>query len=284
MFSAPRNLLVLAAALVVSMLLFVPESATAGCKNAGGSVGARKYSSQVNGQAVSICSAAIAVTPARTAVVIKKVQVAAPAKPIARVSPAQLARLKQLGFTETAKPKVVKLAKPKVKTLKKVIKKSGTTTSTNGVIDFTPATPGIRVSPSHNLTLGQSATFSSTVGVHHRSGLLNRVPTEVRFTPVGYRWDMDDGADFTAAAAQHSFGSSGEYAVTLSVRFAIAYRVRGGVSWIADPDQIEMTSQKQITVSDADQSASTEPAAEANNRVLLVGETCLAKPGTFGCG
>lgn len=284
MFSAPRNLLVLAAALAVSMLLFVPESATAGCKNAGGSVGSRKYSSQVNGQAISICSAAVAVKPARTALVIKKVQVTAPTKSTAHVSPAQLAKLKQLGFTETAKPKVAKVAKPKLKTLKKVIKKIGTATSTNAAIDFTPAAPSIRVSPSHNLTLGQSASFSSTAGVHYRRGLLNRVPTEVRFTPVSHRWDMGDGADFTASALQHSFGSSGEYAVTLSVRFAIAYRVRGGASWIADPDQIEMTSQTLIALTDVDQSKSTEPAAEVNNRVLLVGQTCLAKPASFGCG
>lgn len=288
MFSAPRQQLILATALVVSLLAVAPEQAQASCKNAGPSIGSHKYGSQVSGQSVTVCSAAIKVTPARVAEVKKKPAPVAKPAPKQQVSASYKKLLKQLGFAGAPKSAVKKIAKPapkaKVSASKKVIKVAGSSTATSGAINFTPAGVSARVYPGSTISVGTQANFVSTPVVHYRSGMLQSVPTEVRFTPISVDWSFDDGQQASGSAVGRSFDAVGNYSVTVSVIYAVAYRVRGTTTWIKDPDRIEMSDQLQLeVVAGGEYSESFEAVAEQPTRVLLVGSTCLAKPSSFGC-
>jgi hypothetical protein len=288
MFNAPRQQLILATALVVSLLAVAPEQAQAACKNSGPSINAHKYGSQVSGQAVTICSTAVKVTPARVAVVKQKPSVVAKPAPKPQVSASYKKLLKQLGFAGVpkSKPKVVakSVAKPKATASKKVIRVAGSSAAKGAAANFSPAGVSARVYPSSTIEVGTQANFVSTPVVHYRAGTLQSVPTEVRFTPIAVNWSFDDGQQASGTGVGRSFSAAGSYAVTVSVMYAVAYRVRGSAAWIQEPDQIEMTNQLLLDVVDAGEySESAELAPEQSARVLLVGSTCLAKPTAFGC-
>lgn len=288
MFNAPRQQLILATALVFALLAVAPEPAQAACKNSGPSIGSHKYGSQVSGQSVTVCSAAVKVTPARVAVVQKKPAPVAKPAPKQQLSASYKKLLKQLGFAGSPKPAVKKVAKPapkpKAVAAKKVQKVAGSSSTASGAINFTPAGVSARVYPGSTITVGTQANFVSTPVVHYRSGMLQAVPTEVRFTPIAVNWNFDDGQQASGSGIERSFDSAGNYAVTVSVIYAVAYRVRGSSTWIKEPDQIEMSNQLQLeVVAEGENTESLEPSAEQGARVLLVGSTCLARPGSFGC-
>jgi hypothetical protein len=284
MFNAPRQQLILATALVLSLLAVVPEQAQAACKNSGPSINTHKYGSQVSGQSVTICSTAVKVTPARVAVVKKKPAVVA--KPSTKTKSIPVFRRTQQVSPPKTLLKTVKkpVAKPKVISSRKVIKVAGSNTTSGATANFTPAGVSASVYPGNTIEVGTQANFVSTPVVHYRAGTLQSVPTEVRFTPIAVNWSFDDGLHASGTGVGRSFSAAGTYEVTVSVIYAVAYRVRGGAAWIQEPDQIEMTNQLQLDVVDAGEySESAELAPEQSARVLLVGSTCVAKPAAFGC-
>jgi hypothetical protein len=288
MFNAPRQQLILATALVVSLLAVAPDQAQAACKNSGPSINAHKYGSQVMGQSVTICSIAVKVTPARVAVVKQKPVLVAKPAPKPQVSASYKKLLKQLGFARVTKPKAKVFAKsvsnPKATVSKKVIRVAGSNSTNGAAANFTPAGASARVYPSNTIEVGTQANFVSTPVVHYRAGTLQLVPTEVRFTPIAVNWTFDDGQKASGTGVGRSFSDTGTHSVTVSVIYAVAYRVRGSAAWIQEPDQIEMTNQLQLDVIDAGEYfESAELAPEQSARVLLVGSTCLAKPAAFGC-
>jgi hypothetical protein len=288
MFNAPRQQLILATALVVSLLAVAPEPAQAACKNSGPSINAHKYGSEVTGQSVTICSTAVKVTPARVAVVKQKPATVAKPAPRPQVSASYKKLLKQLGFAGAPKPKLKVIAKPvakpKATVSKKVIRVAGSTTTNGAAANFTPAGVTARVYPGNTIEVGTQANFVSTPMMHYRAGILQSVPTEVRFTPIAVNWSFDDGQKASGAGVGRSFSDTGTHSVTVSVIYAVAYRVRGSAAWIQEPDQIEMTNQLQLDVVDAGEySENPELAPEQSAKVLLVGSTCLAKPTAFGC-
>lgn len=280
-----RALSSLGLALMFSLLTFTPESSFAACKNSGGMTGNHKLGSQVNGSSVTICASAITVTPARKAVVVKPVK-AAPkpiAKPVVvkkavfRRQPIMAQRQPAIKAVSkfVAKPKPVNKIKSKTKTA------SGSKNVTSASAKFTPSGVTGMVYPSNQLGVGQVASFVSSAVVHYRSGTLLAQPTEVRFTPVAIDWDFGAGVLGTGHSLNFAYDRQGTFAVQVKVKYAVSYRFKGSSQWIAEPDQIEVSDDLFVEVSAL--AVEQEPAPEAQRRVLLVGESCLERPGTFGC-
>lgn len=280
-------------AIMLSLLAVAPAPSFAGCKNSGGSSGSSKFGSQVDGGSVTICASAVAVTPARSAVVkmpvgaINKTKTVAKADPVVKAAPA----FHRISTPKTASNKVAKpVVKPVVKiTLKKkiaskVISKPSSANKSSAVASFTPAGVTGNVYPSNELSLGQQASFASSAVQHYRSGTLLGVPTEVRFTPTSVFWDFGDGSAGVGSYAPHAFTSTGAHQVTVRVVYSVSYRVKGSLAWIAEPDSITVADDLLVEVSAAASSPiDASPNSASNSKVLLVGQDCLANPGSFGC-
>lgn len=272
---------------MLSLLTFAPLPGVAACKNSGGAVGSKNFGSQVSAGSVKICASAVAVSPARTAVVKTPQKVVA--KPAAKPNVSKKAVFrKQPNFVALAKP-VVKApvmskakTKPKVKTKVKVITKPGSKSSTAASAKFTPAAVTGRVYPSSYLSLGQMATFASSATEHYRSGTLLSEPTEVRFTPISTDWDFGDGITGTGGSLNFAYDQEGTYEVQVRITYQVAYRPKGSKSWIIEPDPIQVADELFVEVSGEAEFDSDEP-NQAPKRVLLVGESCFARPGSFGC-
>ena len=244
----------------------------------------------MSGSSVTICAAAVAITPARATVVkvvAKKVVTVKTVKAVAKPAPKVWAAIsKKPAF---GKVPAALAARPKIKTVikvakkSKVIKKPGSANLTNGSANFEPAAINGAVYPSSQISVSQAATFSAPAYVHYRSGTLLSLPTEVRFTPISVSWDFGDGSNGTGASLGYAFDSVGSYPVTVRVVYAVAYRVKGSSAWIAEPDTIAMVDDLLVTVSAESAITNAEAAIKSPSRVLLVGESCLARPGTFGC-
>lgn len=287
--------------LMISLLVFAPEPSFAACRNSGGSSGINSFGSQVNGSSVTICASALAVVPARTSVVKSKVVVKskpAPA-PAPAKSPAVFRRTqaplkpKVVSIVSKPKPTVFQapVVKPKVPTTtnidKSVITAPGSTSKSSGTVDFSPAAVSATVYPSDQLAVGQTASFSSSALQHFKSGTLLNLPTEVRFTPISVDWDFNDQDTSTAgngAYVNHVFSSAGLFQVQVVATYAVSYRLRGNLAWIAEPETISMLDELLIYVSgDGAEQADAPTDTAPERRVRLVSGDCLKRPGSFGC-
>jgi hypothetical protein len=269
-------------ALMFSLLTFVPEPSFAACKNSGGTVGNHKLGSQVNGSSVTICAKAVSVTPARTAVVVKPIaKPQVPKKAIFRKqAPVSLSqKVSKPVFKPASKP--VAKSKPASKTKSKSKSTGGAKNVTSASANFTPAGVTGMVYPSNQLGVGQIASFVSSAVVHYRSGYLLAQPTEVRFTPVSIDWHFGEGVSGSGNALNYAFDREGTFAVKVIVSYSVSYRLKGSQAWIAEPDQIQVSDDLFVEVSEL---GNPDPfVEETKRRVLLVGDSCLERPGTFGC-
>jgi hypothetical protein len=269
-------------AVMLGLLAFAPQPTYAACKNSGGSSGANKVGSQVNGSSVTICASAVTISPARSVKVNAVVTSSKPApKPAVKTPSKSLP-----AFHKIAVPAIA--AKPKAtvskKTVAKVVSKPSTKNATTAAADFTPAAIFARVHPSDQLAVGQRASFDSTAVQHFRTGTLLKLPTEVRFTLLSVTWNFGSGQSLTGAYVGHAFNSAGSHTVQVQVVYAVSYRIRGGSTWIAEPDTITLAEELSVEVS-ANPMVENQPIAKppSARRVLLVGQDCLVNPGTFGC-
>lgn len=272
-------------ALMLSLLSFTPTPTWASCKNSGGSVGGHRVGSQVSGGSVTVCAAAVAVTPARTAIVktLSKPQAKPAAKPVVKLAPAKkvVFRRTQLVPRPAPKTSTTVVVKAKAKSKTKVLTKPGSKNVTAASINFVPASVVASVYPSNQLGVGQLATFATSAAVHYRSGKLMSLPTEVRFTPVLVAWDIG-GTDANGSSASFAFDAAGTHSVSVKVTYEVAYRVRGSANWILEPDTIAVTDDLFVEVTDSADYEETD-SNPAPRRVLLVGEDCKARPEAFGC-
>ncbi|MCU1409240.1 MAG: hypothetical protein JWM23_1320 [Microbacteriaceae bacterium] len=109
------------------------------------------------------------------------------------------------------------------------------------LVSFTPATSASAMEPFGWTVVGLPTNFFASASVHTRSGLLLGFPAEVRFTPVGYRWDYGDGSarnstsggetwatlglpEFSETATSHSFRDRATRVITLTVSYGAEYR------------------------------------------------------------
>ena len=236
---------------------------------------------------VTICASAVSVTPARTATVPAKPKVIAKPKTITPIVSRLVSPVYRKPVVQQTKP----VAKPAKKiTLKPIVKATpkpviktipGTTSASASSAIFTPAGVIASVFPSSELSIGQTANFSSNPFVHFRAGTVLNLPTEVRFTPVSTSWILDGEVIGVGNSANYSFAEIGSHQVRVEVVYAVAYRVRGSALWISEPDSITVLDDLALNVStEADSSPYPEPLP---GRALLVGSDCFAKPGSFGC-
>ena len=274
-------------ALMLSLLTFSPDPSFAACKNFGAISGKHKLGSQVNGSSVTICAKAVIVIPARTAVIKKPVKLAQ--KPVPKTTEAKKAVFRRQQIVPLRQPvsKPIAKAKSSVKP-KKVIKlKSKTTkiaaskTVSKASVKFAPAGVTAMVYPSAQLGVGQSAKFVSSALVHYKSGTLLGKATEVRFTPASTDWNFGSGVSGSGNSLTYSYDRQGNFKVQLKVKYSVSYRIRGAKKWIAEPDRIIVSDELFIKVLGAE--VDEELATESKPRVLLVGESCLERPVSFGC-
>jgi hypothetical protein len=281
--------------LMLSLLVFAPDPSFAACKNSGGSSGGNSVGSQVNGSSVTICASAVAVVPARSTVVTSKVV----AKP--KTAPAVFRRTQNPiqprvpAPVVKAKPPVPKAPAPKpkvpvqTKAVNSLVSTPGSSSTAAAAADFSPIAASANVYPSDQLTIGQTATFSSSALQHFKSGTLLNLPTEVRFTPIAVNWNFpeEDGPDSAGGSGSyvnHVFSSAGLFQVQVRATYAVSYRLKGSLNWIAEPETISMLDELQIYVSGDGVEQTDVPAITSpERRVRLVGSDCLKRPGTFGC-
>ncbi|TFC50185.1 hypothetical protein E3T26_00500 [Cryobacterium sp. TMT1-21] len=112
------------------------------------------------------------------------------------------------------------------------------------LVNFKPAEPTQSMEPDGWSVIGLPANFIAAASVHGRSGLLLDFPAEVRFTPVGYRWNFGDGStldspsggatwadlgqpEFSDTPTSHEFRKSGVHSVSVVVVYSAEYRFAG---------------------------------------------------------
>ena len=116
--------------------------------------------------------------------------------------------------------------------------------SSSDLVNFRPAAPTHQMEPRGWSVVGLPTNFIATAAVHTRSGVLLGFPADVRFSPVGFRWDFGDGrgldsagggaswaalelAEFSDTPTSHTFTESGGRTITLSVVYSAEYRFAG---------------------------------------------------------
>lgn len=110
---------------------------------------------------------------------------------------------------------------------------------------FRPA-PGIqRMEPDGWVVVGLPANIYSLVDTQIVPGELLGRSADVRFTPVGWRWDYGDGTtaaldtkgatwaaqglrEFDATPTSHIYRQAGSYTIRLSIVYRAEYRIAGG--------------------------------------------------------
>lgn len=288
----------LALALMLCMVAASPIPSWASCKNSGGSSGSHRVGSQVAEGSVTICASAVSVTPARKTTVqpravtkpkvVPAVSKLVPvlhrkpvAQPVKNKAPIKTVPIKSAPTKPAPKKPVPKPKAPVKKVLKSV---PGSSNTSAAKAMFTPAGVTASVYPSSELLVGQSASFSSEASVHYRAGAILNLPTEVRFTPETITWILDGDVIGTGSRANYSFNDVGAHLVRVEVVYSVAYRVRGSLAWINEPDSIEVLDDLYLSVSDQAESFESQPAPTTQNpRALLVGSNCLVRPAAFGC-
>ena len=281
--------------LMISLLVFAPEPSFAACRNSGGSSGSNSVGSQVNGSSVTICASALAVVPARSSVVTSKVV----AKP--KSAPAVFRRT-QTPIQPKAPTPVVKAKppapkapapKPKVpvqtKAVSSLITTAGSSSKSSATADFSPAAVSANVYPSDQLAVGQTASFSSSALQHFKAGTVLNLPTEVRFTPISVSWEFQGDTETQVSVGSgsfvdHVFSSAGLFQVQLMATYAVSYRIKGSLTWIAEPETISMVDELLIYVSgDGAEQPDVPVIPVPERKARLVSGDCLKRPGSFGC-
>ncbi|WP_134454944.1 hypothetical protein [Cryobacterium adonitolivorans] len=136
------------------------------------------------------------------------------------------------------------------------------------------------------LVVGIPTNFFATASAHVRSGPLLGDSAEVRFTPVGFRWDYGDGTsrtsvsggaswaalnlpEFSETATSHVFEQTGTLSIGLVVSYLAEYRF-AGAEW-RDVQGLVLVPTSPITAI-ADRAGT-----------VLVAESCSGNPGGPGC-
>jgi len=154
------------------------------------------------------------------------------------------------------------------------------------IASFRPATPGNGMEPGGWAIEGLPVNFVAAASVEVVSGTLLGQPADVRFTPVGFRWNHSDGGavesampgatwatlgqrEFTETPTSHVYAASGEYTVELTVVLRAEYRFAGS-PWRSIAGTLALPGEPQrVLVGEFD-------------TVLTQGD-CIANPSGPGC-
>jgi len=154
------------------------------------------------------------------------------------------------------------------------------------LVSIPAAAPTQGMEPNGWIVVGVPINFFATASAHARSGPLLGAAAEVRFTPVGFRWDYGDGAsrasetggaswaalnlpEFSETSTSHVYAQPGTVSIGLVVSYAAEYRFAGG-DWRAVQGLVLVPTTPITAVADR---ADT----------VLVAESCSSNPGGPGC-
>jgi hypothetical protein len=123
--------------------------------------------------------------------------------------------------------------------------RDGHVVTLSDIARFRPA-PGIqRMEPDGWVVVGLPANIYSIVDAQIVAGELLGQSADVRFTPIGWRWDYGDGStaalttkggtwaalglrEFDASPTSHVYRQAGSYTIRLSIVYRAEYRIAGG--------------------------------------------------------
>jgi hypothetical protein len=159
------------------------------------------------------------------------------------------------------------------------------------IATFRPDTGSIVTEPDGWTVLGLPANIYSTAGTHTVSGTLLGYAASVRFTPTAWHWDYGDGTsatttvggapwgtsgagEFDATATSHTYASTGQHAISLTIDFSAAYTITGAGAgpgaWTVIAGSLPVaTTPRTATTTNAD--------------TVLVASDCTANPAGPGC-
>ena len=154
------------------------------------------------------------------------------------------------------------------------------------LVNFQPIPPAQGMQPKGWAVIGLPSNFFATASPYTLSGSLLGFPADVRFTPVGYRWEYGDGTsggsatggsswaaqglpEFSETNTSHRYRETGNYAVRLTVDYTAEYRF-AGLAWRNIAGTLAVPANPLAVV-----------AAQA--RTVLVDRECTRNPGGPGC-
>ncbi|BDZ63369.1 hypothetical protein [Agromyces mangrovi Wang et al. 2018] len=154
------------------------------------------------------------------------------------------------------------------------------------IASFRPDEPTNGMEPDGWAIVGLPANFVAGASAHPVAGTLLGLPADVRFTPVGYRWQHSDGAsitdanggatwatlgqpEFSATPTSHVYATRGTHTVVLVTTYTAEYRF-AGTGWVPIAGTLDIGSAPlDVLVGAAD--------------TVLVGADCVADPRGPGC-
>ncbi|MCR2800669.1 hypothetical protein QNO21_05000 [Microbacterium sp. zg-Y818] len=151
---------------------------------------------------------------------------------------------------------------------------------------FTPARPSFTAEPDGVAVRGMPANFVAAATEQHIAGELFDYPVVVRFVPAAFVFHYGDGssrtsstggaswptlgqAQFTPTATSHAYGERGDYAASVTVRYAASVDFGTG-SWREVPGFVDAT-------------AGGYAVRVVEVHTALVDRTCLEDPRGPGC-
>lgn len=160
-----------------------------------------------------------------------------------------------------------------------------TSATIDDVASFAPTPPRMVGEPDGVGVVGMPTNFLVDATEHTERGEIFDIPVTVRFTPVSYLFDYGDGAtqettspgttwddldapQFTATETSHSYGETGEFAASVTIRYAA--EADAGFGWFPIAGVLAIDAGPvTVRVVDVD--------------TALVDRTCEEDPGGPGC-
>lgn len=170
--------------------------------------------------------------------------------------------------TKPANPTV-----PKKPVTKPVTKSPGSTIVYTHSVIAAPTKPKITASPSSQVAIDSNVAFRSVSPSVVRYRYLLGIPTQIKFTPVGYFWRFSDGKTSNAKNLRRRITQEAALTANLKVSFSVRFRLASGGAWRL----LDRTVQLNAAPVRLNASSSQKP----KPRYVLF--NCLQRPEAPGC-
>ena len=120
---------------------------------------------------------------------------------------------------------------PKKPVTKPVSQSPGSTIVYTHSVIAAPTRPKITASPNGQVAIGSHVAFRSVSQSVTRYRYLLGIPTQIKFTPVGYFWRFSDGKTSTAKNLRRRIVQAAALSANLKVSFSVKFRLASGGAW-----------------------------------------------------